>query len=91
MIYNDGEKLEILKINLQIHTTANDQFLESLLKQAKGWMLKRGIAEEDTVVYHMTQIDYAAFLFRKRANMEATIPSHLKQELRDLLFSQKMK
>lgn len=91
MVYEDGEKLEILKMNLQLHTTANDKFLKALLSQAESLMKRRGIIEEDTVEYHMAQIDYAAFLFRKRANMESSIPSHLKQELRDLLFSQKMK
>lgn len=91
MVYEDGEKLEILKMNLQLNTTANDKFLKALLSQAESLMKRRGIIEEDTVEYHMAQIDYAAFLFRKRANMESSIPSHLKQELRDLLFSQKMK
>lgn len=91
MLLYDEEKLEILKMNLQLHTTANDQFLKALLNQAEGLMERRGIEKEDTYEYHMAQIDYAAFLFRKRANLESSIPSHLKQELRDILFSQKMK
>lgn len=91
MLLYDEEKLEILKMNLQLHTTANDEYLKALLDQSVALMKRRGIVEEDSMDYHMAQVDYAAFLFRKRANLEAPFPEHLKQELRDILFSQKMK
>ncbi len=91
MLLDKEDKLDLLKRNLQTNTTANDEYLNALLDQATALMKRRGIIEEDSMDYHMAQIDYAAFLFRKRANLEAPFPEHLKQELRDILFSQKMK
>lgn len=91
MILDKEDKLQALKQNLQINTTANDEFLGLLLDQSLSLMTRRGIVEEDTMDFHMAHVDYAAYLFRKRANLEAPFPAHLKQELRDILFSQKMK
>ena len=91
MLLDKEDKLDLLKRNLQTNTTANDEYLNALLDQAVALMKRRGIVEEDSMDYHMAQVDYAAFLFRKRANSEASFPEHLKQELRDILFSQKMK
>lgn len=91
MLLDKEDKLDLLKRNLQLNTTANDDYLNALLDQAVALMKRRGIVEEDSLDYHMAQVDYAAFLFRKRANSEASFPEHLKQELRDILFSQKMK
>lgn len=91
MLLDKEDKLDLLKRNLQSNTTANDEYLNALLDQAVALMKRRGIVEEDSMDYHMAQVDYAAFLFRKRANSEASFPEHLKQELRDILFSQKMK
>lgn len=83
------DKLTILKNNLQILNKANDKYLDLLLEQAESLMKREGIYNDETMDYHMAQIDYAAFLFRKRANLEATFPAHLRWELNNLLFSQK--
>lgn len=91
MLLDKEDKLDLLKRNLQTNTTANDEYLKALLDQSVALMKRRGIIEEDSMDYHMAQVDYAAFLFRKRANLEASFPEYLKQELRDILFSQKMK
>ena len=91
MLLDKEDKLDLLKRNLQTNTTANDEYLKALLDQSVALMKRRGIVEEDSMDYHMAQVDYAAFLFRKRANLEAPFHEHLKQELRDILFSQKMK
>lgn len=82
-------KLTILKNNLQILNKANDKYLDLLLEQAESLMKREGIQNDDTMDYHMAHIDYAAFLFRKRANLEAPFPAHLRWELNNLLFSQK--
>lgn len=89
---DEATQLMILKQNLQrTHTTANDEFLKHLLGQAKGLMKREGITDDNTKEYQMAVIDYAAFLFRKRANIENTMPKHLRKELNNILFSQKMK
>lgn len=82
-------KLIVLKNNLQIITNANDKYLNILLEQAEALMKREGIENDDTNDYHMAHVDYAAFLFRKRANLEAGFPTHLRYELNNLLFSQK--
>lgn len=82
-------KLTILKNNLQLLNKANDKYLDLLLEQAESLMKREGIQNDDTMDYHMAHIDYAAFLFRKRANLEAPFPAHLRWELNNLLFSQK--
>lgn len=84
-------KLIVLKHNLQIITNANDEYLNILLDQAEALMKREGIMNDDTDDYHLAQIDYAAYLFRKRANLEAGFPTHLRYELNNILFSQKSK
>lgn len=82
-------KLTILKNNLQMLNNTNDEYLDLLLEQAESLMKRKGIQNDETMDYHMAQIDYAAFLFRKRANLQAPFPDHLRWELNNLLFSQK--
>ena len=87
---DEATKLLVLKQNLQrTNTTANDYYLKHLLKQAFGLMKREGIKEEDSYDYHMAIVDYAAHLFRKRANGENKMPNHLRLELNNILFSQK--
>lgn len=81
--------LEILKLNLQKLTSADDQYLETLIKQAKALMTREGITDDQTNDYSMAVIDYAAFLFRKRASKEMMMPRSLRLELNNILFSQK--
>ena len=54
-------------------------------------MERRGIVDDLTEDYQMAVIDYAAFLFRRRGTPDVDIPPHLKLELNNILFSQKMK
>lgn len=86
---NDSQMLEILKLNLQKLTSADDQYLETLIKQAKALMTREGITDDQTNDYSMAVIDYAAFLFRKRASKEMMMPRSLRLELNNILFSQK--
>ena len=86
----EAQKLVILKKDLQMTTTANDEYLNTLLTFAKaaiereGITLARGDIESEMVVIH-----YAAYLFRKRAGTETAMPRFLRYELNNLLFSQK--
>jgi len=54
-------------------------------------MKREGIVNDGTNDYDMVVVDYAAFLFRKRANSEMKMPRHLRYELNNILFSQKQK
>lgn len=88
---NAEQKLAVLKINLQLLTDSNNIYLEKLLKQAESLMAREGIINDYTNDYDMTVVDYAAFLFRKRANSEMHMPKHLRYALNNILFSQKSK
>lgn len=88
---NDDLQLKILKQNLQLLTDSNDEYLKTLLKQADALIEREGIIDDGTDDYEMALIDYASFLFRKRNNTEVKFPKHLRYELNNILFSQKMK
>lgn len=86
----DKEKLAILKKDLQMLTTANDEYLEKLLELAVENIRMEGIKlKEGDIRCDMAVIQYAAFLFRKRAGDVTTMPRFLRYELNNLLFSQK--
>lgn len=82
-------KLMLLKKDLQMTTKANDEYLDFLLSKAKELMEREGICEEDTNEYAGIQIDYAAYLFRKRASAQTAMPRFLRWEMNNLLISQK--
>ena len=82
-------KLMLLKKDMQMTTKANDEYLDFLLSKAKELMEREGIREEDTNEYAGIQIDYAAYLFRKRASAQTAMPRFLRWEMNNLLISQK--
>lgn len=88
---NDTEKLAVLKKDLQMTTNANDVLLQNMLMASKSMIEREGIILEDSVECDMIQIQYAAYLFRKRASSETAMPRFLRYELNNLLFSQKAK
>ena len=88
---NEIEMLKILKYNLQKLSSADDEYLKKLIVQAMALMDREGIVNDGTDDYDMAVIDYAAFLFRKRAKTEMVMPRFLRIELNNLLFSQKSK
>lgn len=84
------EKLEVLKCDLQLLTSANDVFLKKLLSQAEDAIKTEGITLiEDDISCDMIVISYAAYLFRKRASAETTMPRFLRYQLNNILFKQK--
>lgn len=70
-------------------TTANDEYLFHLLELAEQLITREGIQVEDSTEYSGIQIQYAAYLFRKRASDETVMPRFLRWELNNLLVSQK--
>lgn len=92
MDFGEDTELTVLKQNLQMPpTNANDEYLKMLLKQAVSLMAREGIIDDDSFDYYMAKIDYAAFLFRKRASKDNTLamPRSLRYELNNILWSQK--
>lgn len=92
MDFGEDTELTVLKQNLQMPpTNANDEYLKVLLNQADSLMTREGIVNDDSFDYYMAKIDYAAFLFRKRASKDNTLamPRSLRYELNNILWSQK--
>ena len=85
----DQEKLTILKKDLQMLTNSNDDYLKILMKQAKAQIEREGVDTSDGIEEDMAVIQYAAYLFRKRAAADTTMPRFLRWQLNNLLFSQK--
>lgn len=86
----DAEKLSVLKQDLQQMTTANDALLMNLLRQAKSAIETEGITlTEGDIESDMMVIQYAAYLFRKRAAPETEMPRFLRWNMNNMLFRQK--
>lgn len=86
----DSEKLTLLKRDLQMLTNSNDVYLTSLIDSAKASIQREGIViVENDAQIDMAVIQYAAYLFRKRASNETAMPRFLRMSLNNILFSQK--
>lgn len=84
------EKLIILKQDLQMITSVNDSYLRTLLDLSEKAIETEGIAlTENDIECDMAAIQYAAYLFRKRAATDTTMPRYLRYMLNNLLFKQK--
>lgn len=84
------DKLKILKQDLQMLTSSNDSFLSSLLDTAAIAVQREGITlVENDMDIDMAVVQYAAYLFRKRASSETAMPRFLRWRLNNILFSQK--
>lgn len=89
---SEQEKLAMLKADLQMLTSANDEYLTTLLGVASAAITREGIVNDGSTDYNAAQVSYAAYLFRKRAAQsgETQMPRFLRYMLNNLLFSQKM-
>ena len=85
----ETQRLEILKKDLQRLTNANDEYLTILLRQGEAAIKREGIILSDDIESDMAVIQYAAYLFRKRAGTETAMPRFLRYQLNNMLFSQK--
>lgn len=80
-----------LKVDLGIITTAYDERLLSYLANAKTQIQREGVTVNETDESDMNLIVmYAAWLWRRRDNMEA-MPRMLRWLLNNRVFSEKMK
>lgn len=87
---DNADKLKILKQDLQMLTNSNDEYLYTLLSLSAEAIRGEGIVllENDTQS-DMAQIQYAAYLFRKRASAETVMPRFLRWQLNNMKFSEK--
>ena len=84
------EKLILLKQDLQMITLANDSFLYSLITAAESAIQREGIRlVENDMDIDMAVVQYAAYLFRKRASSDTAMPRFLRWRMNNILFSQK--
>lgn len=84
-----ADMLVILKSDLQLTTMANDGYLTHLLEQSAAAIQREGITLGADIESSMLQIQYAAYLFRKRAGTDTAMPRYLRWQLNNMLFSQK--
>lgn len=80
----DQEKLTILKKDLQMLTNSNDDYLKILMKQAKAQIEREGVDTSDGIEGDMAVIQYAAYLFRKRASGDTVMPRYLRLQLNNM-------
>lgn len=92
-IYNTEQiavLLSLLKTDLQLLSSAFDNYLMQLLSAAVEFITREGIkltnSAEDMQLVQM----YAAYLYRKRAQDDPVMPRMLRFALNNRLFSQKM-
>ena len=84
------DKLRILKLDLQIATSAYDELLLQMISSAEGMISREGIVfddkkAEDTQLVVM----YAAYLYRRRRDENPAMPRMLRWALNNRLLSQK--
>lgn len=87
----ESERLILLKKDLQRPTAANDDYLTFLLQAAETNIIKEGIRLDEGIESDMVVIQYAAYLFRKRAGEDTAMPRFLRLELNNMKISQKGK
>ena len=87
----EEDKLVILKADLQMLTAANDTYLKKLLELGKANIEREGIVLGEDIESEMAIVQYAAYLFRKRAGTETAMPRFLRLQLNNMLISQKGK
>lgn len=89
---DEAARLIVLKQDLQRLTTANDDYLKTLMQLAASEIQTEGITlTEGEIESDMAVIQYAAYLFRKRAGNDTEMPRYLRKQLNNMLFSQKGK
>lgn len=86
----DQEILVLVKQNLSIMHTAQDEYLVSLITTSESSIQEEGITLdlEDAKDVNLV-VMYTAYLFRKRAEDNPVMPRMLRYALNNRLFSEK--
>ena len=85
---SNDEILTILKIDLQIATTALDDYLTQLIVAAQSYIATEGIVLSNSVSDGILVEMYAAYLYRKRREDSVGMPRMLRWALNNRLFQQ---
>lgn len=85
----DDEILKILKIDLQVSSTALDTYLNGLIGAAKEYISTEGITLTGSVGDAQLIEMYAAYLYRRRREENVQMPRMLRWALNNRLFSEK--
>lgn len=83
------ELIKLLKIDLQLMTSAFDGYLGQLLTAAEEMIAREGITLTSSAEDDQLRIMYAAYLYRKRAEDTPQMPRMLRWALNNRLFGQK--
>lgn len=87
----DQQTLVLVKADLQLMTSANDVLLLHLINAAKAAIEREGIQADGSADYDAVVVSYAAYLFRKRAASETSMPRFLRWMMNNILMAQKIK
>ena len=85
----DDEILKILKIDLQVSSTALDTYLNGLIGAAKEYISTEGITLTGSAGDDQLVEMYAAYLYRRRREENVQMPRMLRWALNNRLFSEK--
>ena len=83
------ELIKLLKIDLQLMTSAFDGYLDQLLTAAEEMIAREGVTLTGSAEDDQLRIMYAAYLYRKRAEDTPQMPRMLRWALNNRLFGQK--
>lgn len=82
----DADILVILKVDLQVSSTAIDQYLLSLIASAREYISAEGISLGSSVGDAMLVEMYAAYLYRRRREENVQMPRMLRWALNNRLL-----
>lgn len=85
----DADILVILKVDLQVSSTALDQYLLALIASARDYISTEGIALTGSTGDAMLVEMYAAYLYRRRREENVQMPRMLRWALNNRLFSER--
>lgn len=87
----DAERLTLVKSDLQMTTSANDILLEHLLQYGEQALRDEGLTLDldSDLQSNLLTVQYAAYLFRKRASENTEMPRFLRYGINQMLWKQK--
>lgn len=85
----DESRLTLLKLDLQMQTSAYDEYLTSLLQASADMLTSMGVRLDGSDRVELLHRMYAAWLYRKRADSKAEMPRMVSYTLHSILIQQK--
>ena len=85
----DADILVILKDDLQVSSTALDQYLLALIASTRDYISTEGIVLDGSTSDAMIVEMYAAYLYRRRREENVHMPRMLRWALNNRLFSER--